>query len=41
MNIDEHKYNKLFIEKFKVYSNELQSEFKRVMAEYGDTEEVK
>lgn len=41
MTIDESKYNKLFLDKFKVYSSELHSEFKRVMDEYGNTEEVK
>lgn len=41
MQIDENKYNQLFIEKFKVKKEELDSEYKRVLDEYGDTEEVK
>jgi hypothetical protein len=39
MNINE--YNELFIEKFKVNSSELHSEFARVMNHYGSNEEVK
>ena len=41
MTIDEDKYNTLFIERFKVNPSELHSEFRRVMNEYGNTEEVK
>lgn len=41
MTIDENKYDKFFIEKFKVKEVELRSEFTRVVAEHGYSEEIK
>ena len=41
MKIYEAKNNKLFIEKFKANSVELDNEFKRVISEFGYSEEIK
>lgn len=41
MNLDETKYNNLFINKFKANAAQLDNEFKRVIKEHGYTEEIK
>jgi hypothetical protein len=41
MTIDEDKYNTLFITKFKANKVDLRSEFKRIIDEHGQTEEIK
>lgn len=41
MLIDENKYNTLFITKFKANATELKSEFKRIIEQHGQTEEIK
>ena len=39
--IDEVKYNRLFLEKFQANKSQLDSEFKRIIEQYGYTEEIK
>ena len=39
--LSESKYNRLFIEKFKVNSAQLHSEFARIVIEHGQSEEIK
>jgi hypothetical protein len=41
MPIDEIKYENLFLQEFKANKTQLKSEFKRIIAEHGNTEEIK